>query len=94
MNGGYVMVDGKGLDLTANESQTINGLFQALKDAFATGKPVFGYNCVWGANSDAPLSPIGFFVQIWNENLIVCTSSILKIDVTNEDVVTITSLVS
>lgn len=92
MNGGYVMVDGKGLDLTSVSTQTISGLFKALKDAFATGKPVFGYNCVWGANNDAPLSPIGFFVQIWNENLIVCTSSILKIDVTNEDVVTITNL--
>lgn len=93
MNGGYVMVDGKGLDLTANEAQTIDGLFRALKEAFNTGKPVYGYNCVWGVNSDAPLSPIAFFVQIWNANLIVCTSSILKIDVTSEDSVTITSLV-
>lgn len=92
MNGGYVMVDGKGLDLTADSSQTISGLFNDLKNAMKTGKPVFGYNCVWGVNSDAPLSPICFFVQQWSENLIVCTSSILKVDVTNEDVVTITNL--
>lgn len=92
MNGGYVMVDGKGLDLTANEAQTIGGLFNDLKNALASGKPVFGYNCVWGVNNDAPLSPIAFFVQKWNDNLIVCTSSILKIDVTSADSVTITNL--
>ena len=94
MNGGYVMVDGKGLDLTSQSTQTISGLFKALKDAIATGKPIPGYNCVWGVNNDAPLTPISFFAQQWNENLIVCTASILKIDVTNEDEVTITSLVS
>ena len=92
MNGGYVMVDGKGLDLTANESQTINGLFADLKEAIATGKPIFAYNLVWGANNNAPLTPICFFAQKWNDNLIVCTSSILKIDVTNEDAVTVTDL--
>ena len=92
MNGGYYMVDCKGLDLTANSSQTISGIFAELKNAIKSGKPVFGYNCVWGANDDAPLSPICFFIQQWSESLIVCTSSILKVDVTDEDGCTITDL--
>lgn len=92
MNGGYVMVNGKGLDLTDNESQTITGLFKDLDDAIKTGKPVFGYNCVWGVNNDTPLSPIPFFLQKWNDSLIVGTSSILNVNVTDHDVVTIVNL--
>lgn len=92
MNGGYVMVDGKGLDLTSNESQTITGLFKDLDNAIKTGKPVFGYNCVWGVNNDKPLSPLPIFLQKWNDDLIVGTCSILNVNITSSDVVTIDNL--
>lgn len=94
MNGGYYMVDLKGLDLTSDSTQTISGLFAEMKKAIASGKLLVGYNAVWGDNNDSPMTPIPFFAQNWNENLVVGTASILNISCTNQDVVTVTSLVS
>ena len=91
-NGGYYVVDLKGLDLTSDSTQTISGLFADMKKAIASGKPLIAINAVWGANSDAPLTPIHFFAQQWNANLVVGTASILNISCTNEDVVTVTNL--
>ena len=92
MNGGYVMVDCTGVDLTktGDTTQTKSGIYTALKTAFATGKPLVAYGMIWGTGK--PMSPIPFFMQEWSSTLIVCTASILNIAVTNEDVITITDL--
>ena len=92
MNGGYCLIDCAGLDLTKETTQTIPGLFKRMKAAITTGKPLIAEGCVWGANSNAPLTPIAFFAQEWTSTLIVGTASILNITVTNEDVVTVTNL--
>lgn len=93
MNGGYIMVDCKGLDLTSREEQTISGLYNDMVNAIKTGKPLVAYNCVWGSNNDSPMSPIRFFVQNWTDSLVVGTASILNISCTSADKVTVTSLV-
>lgn len=94
MNGGYVMIDGMGIDLTSEVSQTKTGLFANLKKVIATGKPVFAYNLNWGTGSNKALSPLPVFVQQWSDDLIVATCSILKVNITSEDAVTVESLVS
>lgn len=93
MNGGYVMIDCKGLDLTSNEEQTISGLYNDMVNAIKTGKPLVAYNCVWGSNNDSPMTPIPFFAQNWTDSLVVGTASILNISCTSADKVTVTSLV-
>ena len=93
MNGGYIMVDCKGLDLTSNEEQTISGLYNDMVNAIKTGKPLVAYNCVWGSNNDSPMTPIPFFAQNWTDSLVVGTASILNISCTSADKVTVTSLV-
>lgn len=93
MNGGYIMVDCKGLDLTSNEEQTISGLYDDMVNAIKTGKPLVAYNCVWGSNNDSPMTPIPFFAQNWTDSLVVGTASILNISCTKADKVTVTSLV-
>ena len=93
MNGGYIMIDCKGLDLTSNEEQTINGLYNDMVKAIKTGKPLVAYNCVWGSNNDSPMTPIPFFAQNWNSSMVVGTASILNITCTSADKVTVTSLV-
>ena len=93
MNGGYIMIDCKGLDLTSNEEQTISGLYADMVNAIKTGKPLVAYNCVWGSNSDSPMTPIPFFAQNWTDSLVVGTASILNISCTSADKVTVTSLV-
>lgn len=93
MNGGYIMIDCKGLDLTSNEEQTISGLYNDMVNAIKTGKPLVAYNCVWGSNNDSPMTPIPFFAQNWTDSLVVGTASILNISCTSADKVTVTSLV-
>ena len=93
MNGGYIMIDCKGLDLTSNEEQTISGLYDDMVNAIKTGKPLVAYNCVWGSNNDSPMTPIPFFAQNWTNSLVVGTASILNISCTSADKVTVTSLV-
>lgn len=93
MNGGYIMIDCKGLDLTSNEEQTISGLYADMVTAIKTGKPLVAYNCVWGLNNDSPMTPIPFFAQNWSNSLVVGTASILNISCTSADKVTVTSLV-
>lgn len=93
MNGGYIMVDCKGLDLTSNEEQTISGLYNDMIKAIDSGKPLVAYNCVWGSNNDSPMTPINFFAQKWSDSLVVGTASTLNISCTSADKVTVISLV-
>lgn len=87
------MIDCRGLDLTSAEEQTIDGLYNDMIRAIDSGKPLVAYNCVWGSNSDSPMTPIPFFAQKWNSNMVVGTASILNITCTSADKVTVTSLV-
>lgn len=94
MTSGYFMIDCKGLDLTSDSEQTISGLYDQIQKGLKSKKPLIAYNCVWGSNSDSPLSPIHFFVQQWSEGLVVGTASILNITCTSADKVNVTSLVT
>ena len=94
MNGGYVLLDAAGIDLTAQSAKTVSGIFAKCQEVFDTGKPVFAYNLAWGTDSNKALSPLPVFLQKWSDNLFVATCSILKVNVTNEDSVTVESLVS
>lgn len=90
MNGGYTMVDCGKMNLLAQSSQTISGLYQKSLDALATGKPVIANNCEYGAG--VPMSPIPV-TGIIDSGTIVFTTSIWQISITDEDAVTIVSLI-
>ena len=92
MKGGYINIDFSGLDLTKGATeQTISGLYQTVKSAFKANKPILAYNANWGANGI--VSPIQVFVVDFGTKF-VCTSSTLQINVTNQDKVTITNLIT
>lgn len=92
MKGGYINIDCSGLDLTKGATeQTITGLYQTVKSAFKANKPIFAYNANWGENGI--VSPIQVFIVDFGTYL-VCTTSTLQINVTNQDKVTITNLIS
>lgn len=92
MNGGYVLIDCKGMDLTKGSTeQTISGIFARVKEAEKTGKPIHAVNCVWGTNGR--VSPINVMTMDASETLVICTASTLQIYVNNTDVVTIVSMV-
>lgn len=92
MTSGYTLIDCRGLDLTLESEQTIPGIYAQLRTAMIVGKPLIGCNCIWGTAK--PLTPIHLFASQRGENLIVCNSSILNINVTSSDVVTVQNLVT
>lgn len=92
MNGGYVLIDCKGLDLTKGSTeQTISGFFARVKEAEKTGKPIYATNCVWDTNGG--VSPFNIMTMDSSETLVICTAPKFQINVNSTDVVTIISMV-
>lgn len=93
MNGGYIMIDCAGLDMTKGSTpQTITGLHYRLTQAMATGKPIYAYNCKWGVY---PMTPIALMAnKTSSAATITCTASTLQVIVTDEDSVTINNMVA
>lgn len=79
--------------MTDSNEQTIAGLFAKAKKACEDGKPVFASNTVWGVNSDAPLTPLPCFLQMWTSELIVATCSTKSVRITKADKCTVVDLV-
>lgn len=89
--GGYVLVDCQGLNLLAQESQTIAGIYAACNDAVKSGKPIITTNCEYG--EDVPMTPISVMAII-EDGVIIFTASILQIRVSSDDSIVITSLLT
>lgn len=88
---GYVMIDCGGLDLLAESSQTIKGIYEKAEAAMNTGKTVFAANCVWGTTGT--VTPIAVLLTTpAGSGTIVATASTLQIWITSEDVVTIANM--
>ena len=86
---GYISIDCSGLNLLAESSQTITGLYDLVKEAMTTNKPLIAVNVLWGTK---PITPISLFVIDWGDDGICCTSSTLQIWVSPADVVTIINM--
>lgn len=91
MNGGYIMVDCGGCNLLADSAQTISGLYEKVKYAYESGKPIYAVNCVYGTG--VPLTPIPVFM-IKQGTSYCASSSILQVWVNENDGVNIVSLLS
>lgn len=88
MNGGYIMVDCKGMDMTAQSAQTISGLYAKCTEAMESGKPILMCNCVYGTG--AKLSPIPVYMVKGSEYC-VATAAVSQITIYETDRVTIMS---
>ena len=91
MNGGYIMVNGSGLDLAAESAQTIEGIYSQVDTAYKTGKPVYIYGCVSGS---AAVSPIAIMLLQTNETTYTATAGTQQLVITDADAVTVSNLVS
>lgn len=90
-NGGYVMIDCKGMDLTKGSTeQAIAGIYADVQTAMETGKPIVAYNCIWGTGK--PVTPINVFAIQFDGQVIV-TASTLQVIVGSNDHVTINNMV-
>lgn len=87
---GYVIVDCKGVNLLAGEKVTVDGIFDASKNAINTGKMILAANCQYGEG--VPMTPIPVFA-IKEGDYFIFTASILQIVVEEDDGVTVRSLI-
>lgn len=90
MDAGIIMVDCKGLNLLAESTQTISGLYARLTEARATDKVVVAHNLVWGDTGKTSPAPV--ILTAPETNIYVCTVSTLQIRVSNTDEVTIVNM--
>lgn len=91
MNGGYIMVDCGGCNLLALSKQTITGIYDRVKAAYESGKPIYAVNCVYGTG--VKLTPIPVFM-IKQGTSFCGSSSILQMWVGDDDGVTIENLIT
>ena len=91
MNGGYIMIDCMGLDLTKGDTpQVIDGIYATVSTAMSTSKPMIAVNCMW---DDAPVTPISVFAIQTGTNQITVTSSTLQVIISVNDSIVIHSMV-
>lgn len=87
MNGGYAMVDCKGLDLTGGSTpQTITGIWNDAKIALTSGKPIVAHNCVYGAG--VKVSPVTCFGWYISTTEIVIVGATIHVHIKNDNTVT------
>ena len=87
-NGGYFMLDCKGLDLTGGSTpQTISGCWYDVKQALAINKPIIAYNCVYGKGVN--VSPIPVFGWYISTTEIVLVGATLHVHVKSDNTCTI-----
>lgn len=84
MNGGYTMIDCKGLDL--GNPGTVTGLYEKALNAIKTGKPLVLNNVV---NGSKVFTPITGFGGVESSTSVFISFEPVTIHISNEDVVTI-----
>lgn len=87
MNGGYVLADCTGLDLSSASEQTITGIWDKAKKAIATGKPIVAHGCVYGTG--VPVSPVTCFGWYISTTEIVIVGATLHVHIKNTDKCTV-----
>lgn len=89
MKGGYTLIDCGGLNLLADEAQTIAGLYERCLDAYYAGTLVVACNCTYG--DDIPTSPFTAILLVDDGDVILITS-IYQVTIDEDDEVTIALL--
>ena len=81
--GGYVLVDGGGLDLTTGSTPvTIDGIYKRAADAMKTGKPIVAENLKYG---EEPLTPVQCFGWVGEGDTIILVSATIHVHISTDD---------
>lgn len=88
MNGGYVMVDATGIDLLAESSKTVAGIYNKFLNALKAGKPIIAHGISY---STAVSSPIAVNVKPGNNSVTVLTG-VYSVAISNANAVVVTDL--
>ena len=88
MNGGYVMVDATGIDLLAESSKTVAGIYNKFLKALQSGKPIIAYGISY---STSVSSPIAVNVKPGSNSVTVLTG-VYSVAISNANAVVVTDL--
>ena len=91
MTNGYVVVDCSGIELLAQSKVTVSGIYDKVKAAYETGKPMIACNCEYGEG--VPMTPISVMAII-EAGVYIMTTSILQVRVDSDDGVWIVNLLN
>lgn len=90
MNGGYIMIDGTGIELTSQSTTTVTGIFDKVNEAYEKKKPVYVVNITFEQDV---MSPVAVMINPRPSGNYICTASTLQIEVDPDDGVTIHNMV-
>ena len=90
-NGGYIMVDCKGLDLSIGTAQEIDGIWNEADRAIKAGKPIVAGGALYGT---APVTPVtGFGWRIAADEIVIVGAT-LHVHIKNNDTATVLDVAS
>lgn len=92
MNGGYIVVDCAGIDLSDNTSQTVDGIWDKAVSAIDTDKPIVAYNTEYGTGKR--VSPVTCFGWYIDTDEIVIVGATLHIHIKDDDSVLVLDVAS
>ena len=92
MNGGYILADCTGLDLSDSTAQSISGMWDKAVTALKAEKPIIAYNCIYGTG--VHVSHITCFGWYIAEDEIVIVGATLHIHIKDDDSVTVLDVAS
>ena len=81
-NGGYVLVDATGIDLSDSTSQSVTGIWEKAKIAVSAGKPIVAGGLVYG---DWEVTPVTCFAFLISSTEIAFISATLHIHIKSDD---------
>lgn len=81
MNGGYVLIDGTGIDF--GSLGKVDGIYSKLQKAIATGKPCYLENC---KNGSSEFSPIAVYLAYSGTDIVISIGN-MALTCTNADVI-------
>jgi len=87
-NGGYVMFDCCGLDLSSDAEQSKPGIYADALKAIALNKPIYAINCTYGGK---PSSPVPVTVHVDN-GTVIASANVLQMSITSADKAKVTNL--
>lgn len=86
MNGGYILADCSGLDLSLSTAQEIPGIWNKAVNAVKTGKPIIAENCTYGDAAVTPVTTFGWYISATE---IVIVGATFHVHIKNDDTATV-----
>ena len=91
MNGGYILVDCSGIDLSLSTAQEVSGIWDKAVKAMKQDKPIIAHGCKYGTAAVSPVTTFGWWIAA---DEIVIVGATLHCHIKDDDTVTVLDVAS